>query len=203
LEVPVSENVRNLLFFTGLRKHKVFMCDTSKKFFYQTYNSWSLENGVLGYSYSSFYQKTNGWLRKAKVRDGVCIHCHLSEDIVNKIKKKGIESLGEGEKNNYMLYSIHKVCLVFKHVLFLQRTAEIIHKYIVDLIKYLKENETITFIDYKENITLVIVFVETQAWWFHKTNVTILGFLTIYGEKDKQSKKLIRTVHRFLLGGNI
>jgi hypothetical protein len=118
----------------------------------------------------------------------------LSEDIVNKIEKKGIESLGEGEKNDYMLNSIHKVCLVIKYVLFLQRTAEIIHKYIVDLIKYLKENETITFIDYKENIILPIGPVETQAGWFHKANVTILGFLTIYGEKDKQSKKLIRTV---------
>jgi hypothetical protein len=35
---------------------------------------------------------------------------------------------------------------------------------------------------------------ETQAGWFNKTSVTVLGILTIYADEVGINKKLIRTI---------
>jgi hypothetical protein len=113
VSVPLSENIKNLFFFEGAGKHKVYLCDTLKKFLYQNYESWCLEKSVCKFSFSSFRQKTKGWLKKGKLRDGVCVYCYLSEDIVKKVEKAGIDSLSAQDRNDYGLYIIHKVCFVF------------------------------------------------------------------------------------------
>jgi hypothetical protein len=58
----------------------------------------------------------------------------------------------------------------------------------------LQQNQTITYIDYKENINLSVGPTETQAGWFQKTGVTVLGFLTIFADEAGTNKKLIRTI---------
>jgi hypothetical protein len=55
-------------------------------------------------------------------------------------------------------------------------------------------NQTLTFIDYKENITVPIGPIETQSGWFQKRNITVLGMQTIYVDTNGIHRKLIRTV---------
>jgi hypothetical protein len=58
----------------------------------------------------------------------------------------------------------------------------------------LQISQTLIYVDYKENISLSMGPTETQAGWFNKKNVTVLGILIIYCEKEGLRKKLVRTI---------
>jgi hypothetical protein len=108
ITVPLSTELRDCLYVDGSR-HKIYTCDTSKVFLFDEYKSWCLKRGVQSFSHSAFHVKTHGWVKTAGVRDGVCSHCHLSVDAITKINSKGIQSLDEVEKQNYLLYIVYKV----------------------------------------------------------------------------------------------
>jgi hypothetical protein len=109
--VPVSSKLRDFLYIDGSR-HKIYITDTSKVFLFDRYKSWCLKRGSKPFSFSSFHVKTHGWVKRAHVRDGMCTHCHLSENVVKKVDRDGIDTLEEDEKQNYLLYLVHKVFVV-------------------------------------------------------------------------------------------
>jgi hypothetical protein len=55
-------------------------------------------------------------------------------------------------------------------------------------------HQTLTYVDYKENISVCMGPVQTQSSWFKKKSLTVFGILTIYRNEDGIKRKLIRTV---------
>jgi hypothetical protein len=115
----ISPTLKSNLFIEDSNRYKIFFCDTTKKSLYEKYLQWCNNKKFPHYSLAVFYKRTDCWLKTADYRDGVCVHCYLSEQLVKKVGCEGVNSLSEEEKENYRSYLIHTVLLILFPFIFI------------------------------------------------------------------------------------